>query len=92
LLSSGHSTKDEVVHHINGKKQDNRLENLEWNTWGENQKHALDNGLKIPKKGESHPMVKLNKEIVLEAVKTSGLAIQFADESFKKDINILLAN
>jgi hypothetical protein len=29
-----------------------------------------------------------NKEIVLEAVKTSGLAIQYADKSLQKDINI----
>jgi hypothetical protein len=29
-----------------------------------------------------------NKEIVLESVKTSGLAIQYADKSLQKDINI----
>jgi hypothetical protein len=29
-----------------------------------------------------------NKEIVLAAVRNIGLAIQYADESFKKDVNI----
>ncbi len=37
-----------TINHKNGNKQDNRLENLEWMTHGENNKHAYDTGLNNP--------------------------------------------
>ena len=54
-----------VINHIDGNKLNNVVENLEWCTYQENTKHAIQNGLyKSPPRGYHNPCCKFTKEQV----------------------------
>lgn len=55
------NSRELEVNHIDGNKINNCLENLEWCTSSENQKHAFANGLNGGKKGEKSNFVKLKQ-------------------------------
>ena len=54
------------VNHINGIKNDNRAENLQWCTCKENMKHGWKTGLYKSKKGSKHGNSKLTEKEVIE--------------------------
>lgn len=73
----------ETVNHIDGNRRNNSVENLEWNTYSENNTHALDNGLRNGR-GSNHYNAKLTAEIVVELRENydSNIPFQYYADAF----------
>lgn len=68
--------KKREVNHINGIKDDNRIENLEWTTHSENMKHAFNTKLNIPKRGEEAFFAKLTNKEVIEIRNNNSISMR----------------
>lgn len=83
-----------VVNHKDGNKKNNTIENLEYVTKSEDNKHALDLGLRRPpqhfenyKRGEDHPFAKLNEQQVLE-IRKIRKETKFGERRISKMLNL----
>lgn len=57
-----------TVNHIDGNSINNNVDNLEWATFSENTKHAHDNNLITPCRGEKNPNAKLTEKQAYEII------------------------
>lgn len=78
------------INHIDGNKLNNRVDNLEWVTKSENEKHAFANHLKRPTRGELSGMAKLTYQQVEEIRKkySTGNKKKYSTRKLAKEYNV----
>ena len=74
----------DYVNHIDGNKLNNHVDNLEWVTRSENEKHAYANGLKTPTSGEISGQAKLTWDDVrkIRIMYTQGYSTRYIAKIF----------
>lgn len=78
------------VNHIDGNKKNNHVSNLEWCTYSENMKHAVDTGLYTAVKGERNGQSKLTKaDIEFIRVNYKPRSNDFNVYTLAKQFNVL---
>lgn len=75
LTFVGQSNK-RTVNHKDGNKLNNKLDNLEWATDGENVRHGFKNGLFSSRKGERNNQSKITKDQAKQIKELKGIKPQ----------------
>lgn len=78
-----------VVNHIDGNKENNKADNLEWTTISENMLHAYRCGLKTAMIGEENPNAKLTRNQV-KAIRSEYVPYsqQYGSNALAKKYNV----